>query len=224
MTFEDGIAYSRNVVAAKVALGLGKTTRTSSADPPRHVDPARLSAARPASTSPARSAGIVNDPAIKPWRQIDLANGAFGQGVAVTPIQLATAYAAMVNGGKLRPAPRRQGHRRRRRAEPRPRARSIDADAVRDARRDDEPRRRRGPVLSRPDADPGLRRRRQDRHGADLGPEGEQRPRRLEAQHLQLLVHRLHRPRGRPSRTSSSRSGSRRARRPSPSSASSRCR
>ena len=33
--------------------------------------------------------------------QIDLANGAFGQGVAVTPIQLATAYAAMVNGGIL---------------------------------------------------------------------------------------------------------------------------
>ena len=33
--------------------------------------------------------------------QIDLANGAFGQGVAVTPIQLATAYAALVNGGTL---------------------------------------------------------------------------------------------------------------------------
>ena len=31
MTFEDGVAYSRNVVAAKVALGLGKTTRESSA-------------------------------------------------------------------------------------------------------------------------------------------------------------------------------------------------
>jgi cell division protein FtsI/penicillin-binding protein 2 len=32
---------------------------------------------------------------------VDLANGSFGQGVAVTPIQLATAYAAMVNGGTL---------------------------------------------------------------------------------------------------------------------------
>ncbi|MEA2620098.1 MAG: hypothetical protein QOC97_871, partial [Chloroflexota bacterium] len=30
MTFEDGVAYSRNVVAAKVALGLGKTTAESS--------------------------------------------------------------------------------------------------------------------------------------------------------------------------------------------------
>jgi cell division protein FtsI (penicillin-binding protein 3) len=43
--------------------------------------------------------GIVRDPAITPWREIDLANGAFGQGVAVTPIQLATAYAAEMNGG-----------------------------------------------------------------------------------------------------------------------------
>ena len=31
MTFQDGVAYSRNVVAAKVALGLGKTTRESAA-------------------------------------------------------------------------------------------------------------------------------------------------------------------------------------------------
>jgi stage V sporulation protein D (sporulation-specific penicillin-binding protein) len=45
--------------------------------------------------------GILHDPTIQPWRQIDLANGAFGQGVAVTPLQLATAYSAMVNGGTL---------------------------------------------------------------------------------------------------------------------------
>ena len=43
--------------------------------------------------------GLVNDPGIQPWRQIDLANGSFGQGVAVTPIQLATAYATLMNGG-----------------------------------------------------------------------------------------------------------------------------
>ena len=45
--------------------------------------------------------GIVRDPALTPWREIDLANGAFGQGVAVTPIQLAMAYAALMNGGTL---------------------------------------------------------------------------------------------------------------------------
>ena len=37
----------------------------------------------------------------RPWAQIDLANGSFGQGVAITPIQLATAYAALMNGGLL---------------------------------------------------------------------------------------------------------------------------
>ena len=45
--------------------------------------------------------GILRDPAIQPWHEVDLANGAFGQGVAVTPIQLATAYSALVNGGRL---------------------------------------------------------------------------------------------------------------------------
>ena len=32
MTFEDAVAYSRNVVAAKVALSLGKTTKASAQD------------------------------------------------------------------------------------------------------------------------------------------------------------------------------------------------
>ena len=45
--------------------------------------------------------GLVNDPATTAWREIDLANGSFGQGVAVTQIQLAAAYAALVNGGVL---------------------------------------------------------------------------------------------------------------------------
>ena len=42
MTFEDAIAYSRNVVAAKVALGLGETTQRVVGDPLRHVAAARL--------------------------------------------------------------------------------------------------------------------------------------------------------------------------------------
>ena len=45
--------------------------------------------------------GILRDPAVQPWHEVDLANAAFGQGVAVTPIQLATAYSALVNGGRL---------------------------------------------------------------------------------------------------------------------------
>ncbi len=45
--------------------------------------------------------GLVRDPASSTWRQVDVANGSFGQGVAVTLLQLATAYSAMVNGGIL---------------------------------------------------------------------------------------------------------------------------
>ena len=100
MTFEDAIAYSRNVVAAKVALKLGKTTRASS-----HVlydSWLRMGFGSPTGVDVANEvAGLVRDPGQRAWRQIDLANGAFGQGVAVTPIQLAQAYAAMVNGGTL---------------------------------------------------------------------------------------------------------------------------
>ncbi len=102
ITFEDGIAYSRNVVAAKVALKLGKTTTAAATklyDTWRTLgygQPTGIDVAGEASAS-----AYVRDPAVHPWAQIDLANGSFGQGVAVTPIQLATAYAALVNGGTL---------------------------------------------------------------------------------------------------------------------------
>ncbi len=98
MTFQDGVAYSRNVVAAKVALGLGASTRASAAT--LYDMWLRLGYGKPTGIDVAGEvSGIVRDPGITPWREIDLANGAFGQGVAVTPIQLATAFAALMNGG-----------------------------------------------------------------------------------------------------------------------------
>src|SRR4029079_4061816 len=100
MTFEDAIAFSRNVVAAKVALGLDKSTRTASRI--LHSTWTRFGFGSSTGVDIAGEVpGIVRDPSIKAWRQIDLANGAFGQGVAVTPLQLATAYSAMVNGGPM---------------------------------------------------------------------------------------------------------------------------
>jgi cell division protein FtsI/penicillin-binding protein 2 len=100
MAFEDAVAYSRNVVAAKVALKLRKTLKASSA---RLFDEWRtLGFGEPSGIDVANEVGgLVRDPSVTPWRQIDLANGAFGQGIAVTPIQLAQAYAAMLNGGVL---------------------------------------------------------------------------------------------------------------------------
>src|SRR5258708_12625251 len=48
---------------------------------------------------PGEAGGLLNKPA--GWKEIDLANHGFGQGVAVTPIQLAVAYAAIANGGEI---------------------------------------------------------------------------------------------------------------------------
>jgi stage V sporulation protein D (sporulation-specific penicillin-binding protein) len=100
LKLEDAIAYSRNVVAAKVALGLAPTT--SQASSILHEVWTRLGMGSATGIDLAGEVrGLVNDPAITSWSQIDLANGSFGQGVAVTQIQLARAYAAMVNGGVL---------------------------------------------------------------------------------------------------------------------------
>ena len=100
MTLEDAIAYSRNVVAAKVALGLAPTTQDASEI--LHETWTRLGFGSMTGIDVSGEVrGLVNDPADSAWRQIDLANGSFGQGVAVTQIQLAAAYAALVNGGIL---------------------------------------------------------------------------------------------------------------------------
>ena len=92
--------------------------------------------------------------------------------------------------------PRRARGRRPRRRARRPRAGDVAGDEQ-DARRPHEPRRPHRPVVRREDPRPRLRRRRQDGHGPDLGPQAEPRPGRLEGEPLQPHVRRLHRP-GRP--------------------------
>jgi len=100
MSFEDAIAYSRNVVAAKVAIGLDRSTKNAASI--LHQTWTKFGFGSPTGIDVAGEVGgLVRDPEVREWRQIDLANGAFGQGVAVTPLQLATAYSAMVNGGQL---------------------------------------------------------------------------------------------------------------------------
>ena len=105
LTFEDGVAYSRNVVAAKVALGLADSTADASQklyDTWRTLGYGQKTGIDLAGETSA--ANYVRDPSTRPWGQIDLANGSFGQGVAVTPIQLASAYATLLNGGlQIRP-------------------------------------------------------------------------------------------------------------------------
>ena len=100
LSFEDAIALSRNVVAAKVALGLAPELQDASEI--LHEVWLRLGYGRKTGIDVSGEvSGLVRDPAKKAWREIDLANGSFGQGVAVTPLQLAVSYSAMVNGGTL---------------------------------------------------------------------------------------------------------------------------
>lgn len=98
--FEDVIANSRNVGTGHVALSLGDTVADASArlyEMWRRLGIGDLTGVG----LQAESAGIVPDPANVPWQSIDLVNRSFGQGVAVTPLQLARSFAAMVNGGRL---------------------------------------------------------------------------------------------------------------------------
>ena len=84
------IEVSSNIGAAKIALSLGsqrfyKGLTTFGLGHKTGVD------------VPGEGSGLVR--AGSSWKEIELADHGFGQGVAVTPIQLATAYAAIANGG-----------------------------------------------------------------------------------------------------------------------------
>src|SRR5439155_21172882 len=48
---------------------------------------------------PGETPGIMRP--VASWSQIDLATLSFGQGVSVTPLQMAAAFAAIANGGTL---------------------------------------------------------------------------------------------------------------------------
>ena len=91
-TLDDIVAYSHNVGAAEVALRVGKQTmfeyiKRFGFDQPTNVD------------LPGESAGLVGTP--DTWYGSRLATIGFGQGVSVTALQLARAYCAVANGGKL---------------------------------------------------------------------------------------------------------------------------
>ena len=189
--FENVLAYSRNVGAARVALGLASTTNAAAGVLKATWD--KLGIGRPTGIDLANEAsGTVHDPTIQPWHQVDLANAAFGQGVAATLIQLASAYSAMVNGGYLvtphvvaaignrpgRSHARRPGHL---------------ADDRGDPDQPDDLHRPYRAVVRRQDPGQGLRRGRQDRYGPDLGPNPQPRPRWLDDDPLQQHVRRIHR-------------------------------
>jgi cell division protein FtsI/penicillin-binding protein 2 len=96
--FQDVVAYSRNVGTARVAAMLGKDVPSASAvlyDTWTRLGIGQKTGVDVSNESP----GIASDPTIHRWAAIDLANRSFGQAVAVTPLQLASAFSTMANGG-----------------------------------------------------------------------------------------------------------------------------
>jgi cell division protein FtsI (penicillin-binding protein 3) len=92
LTFADIIKHSSNIGAGKVGERLGAERLAAAIDAfgfgaPTHVD------------LPGEIGGIVR-PHSK-WARINVVTTSFGQGIAVTPLQLLRAYAAIANGGQL---------------------------------------------------------------------------------------------------------------------------
>lgn len=102
MTLRQALSWSRNVVFSKIALGLGSTTDASA----RAIYSTWLKFGIGTKTGidlAGENYGLVNDPTrpLYPWREIDVANASFGQGLSTTLAQLAVAYSAVINGGVL---------------------------------------------------------------------------------------------------------------------------
>ena len=98
MTFADIVAWSRNVGVSQAAFRLGKSTASASAALYKTWQTYGLD--KKTGIDLADEVGaIYRDPSKSPWAQIDLANASFGQGVAVTPMQIMSAYCVMENGG-----------------------------------------------------------------------------------------------------------------------------
>ncbi len=102
LTLRQALSWSRNVVFSKIALALGKSTDESA----RSIYSTWLKFGIGTETGidlAGENHGLVNDPTrpLYPWREIDVANASFGQGLSVTLAQLAVAYSAMLNGGVL---------------------------------------------------------------------------------------------------------------------------
>lgn len=92
LTFAEVIQYSSNICTSKVAAQMGaqrwyRHLRAFGFGQPTGID------------VPAEGGGILRP--VESWAQIDLATHSFGQGVAVTPLQMVTAMAAVANGGTL---------------------------------------------------------------------------------------------------------------------------
>lgn len=92
LPFAKIIQYSSNIGVTKVAEKLGKERYAKYIQNFGFGQPTGIDL-------PGEASGSVRRP--EKWAAIDLATHAYGQGIAVTPIQLVMAYGAVANGGFL---------------------------------------------------------------------------------------------------------------------------
>jgi len=92
LTMAEAIQFSSNICATKIADRLGKE---------RYYQALRDFGfgERTGVELPGEEPGLLRN--VSTWARIDLATHSFGQGVSVTPLQLAAAFGAIANGGVL---------------------------------------------------------------------------------------------------------------------------
>jgi cell division protein FtsI/penicillin-binding protein 2 len=91
-TMRDVLKNSCNIGAATYALRLGAPTLFKYEQRFGLLE-------RPDSGLPDEQFCHLKGPDVKPWSKIELANIAFGQGISMTPLQLASIYATVANNG-----------------------------------------------------------------------------------------------------------------------------
>ena len=91
-TLEEIIAKSHNVGAAEVGLTIGRSTMYRTMRSFGFGDPTQVDL-------PGENPGIL--PKLDDWSETSLPTMSFGHGVAITPMALIRAYAAIANGGLL---------------------------------------------------------------------------------------------------------------------------
>lgn len=94
VTAREALAQSLNVVAAQISTGLGPERFYTYV---RRFGFGSLTGVDLAS----EVAGMLREPGDANWFPSDLGTNAFGQGIAVTPIQMITAVSTIANGGLL---------------------------------------------------------------------------------------------------------------------------
>jgi cell division protein FtsI (penicillin-binding protein 3) len=92
LTFSEVIKESSNICSAKIGERLGGERMAQAIKKFGF-------GSRTGIDLPGEATGLVRDGST--WRRINVVTASFGQGIAVTPLQLTTAYAALANGGRL---------------------------------------------------------------------------------------------------------------------------